>query len=215
MMKFLNRHFGWFVGLMLAIIAAVIFGKVMGLLGISNQGVISVIGSMIGMVCSFLYRNTLNYIKSEEYRIKLQEIKAKHEDNLKKEQELLKRKTISELYLLYEKKTFLKVKFLSVLMIFLGASVGYFWGFSPIVTIIGIVVFVLLELKERVLTYRISKGFYGNNSTEAIQLLKFIENNIDKIDDGGSGRRRKIFNTPASEEIPGEELGKGVLDARS
>ncbi|ELY2773140.1 hypothetical protein SMC61_004353, partial [Cronobacter sakazakii] len=95
------------------------------------------------------------------------------------------------------------------------ASVGYFWGFSPVVTIVGFVVFVLLELKERVLTYRISKGFYGNNSTEAIQLLKFIENNIDKIDDGGSGRRRKIFNTPASEEIPGEELGKGVLDARS
>ncbi|ELY2773169.1 hypothetical protein SMC61_004382, partial [Cronobacter sakazakii] len=98
-MKFLNRHFGWIVGLMLAIIAAVIFGKVMGFLGISNQGVISVIGSMIGTVCSFLYRNTLSYIKSEEYRIKLQEIKAKHENHLKKEQESLKRKTISELYL--------------------------------------------------------------------------------------------------------------------
>ncbi|MCX8994790.1 hypothetical protein NLN85_20120, partial [Citrobacter portucalensis] len=68
MAKFLSRHLGWLIGLVLAILAAIVFGKVINLLGISNQGVISVAGSMIGMICSGLYRNTLKYIKSEEYR---------------------------------------------------------------------------------------------------------------------------------------------------
>ncbi|HBZ7669412.1 MULTISPECIES: hypothetical protein [Klebsiella] len=212
--KFLSRHLGWFIGLAFAILAAIVFGKVIGLLGISNQGVISVAGSMIGMICSGLYRNTLKYVKSEEYRLKIQEYKEKRDESVKKEREELKRKTIVELYLLNEKKTFIKVKLLSVIMIFFGAALSYLFGYGYIITITGTVAFALLELKERILAYRIAKGFFGNNSTEAIQLLKFIETNIDTIDTGSSGGKRKILNDPVLEEIPNENLGKGALDAR-
>ncbi|MBK4260786.1 hypothetical protein JJP58_21135, partial [Enterobacter hormaechei] len=53
-----------------------------------------------------------------------------------------------------------------------------------------------------------------NNSAEAIQLLKFIETNIDNIDTGSSGGKRKILNDPVLEEIPNSHLGEGALDAR-
>ena len=64
------------------------------------------------------------------------------------------------------------------------------------------------------MAFRIDKGFFGNNSTEAIQLLKFIEANIDMIDDGGSGRGRKILNDPVLEDNLEVDYGKGAVDVR-
>ncbi|EIW8602370.1 hypothetical protein FKL27_24395 [Klebsiella pneumoniae] len=214
MIKFLSKYLGWLIGLVLAILAALTFGKIISWLGISNDWIISLVGTTIGMISSFLYRNTIKYIKSEEYRQVVNEYKEKRNHLVKKEREELKRKTIVELYLLNEKKTFLKVKLLSIIMIFLGVTLTYFFEYSYIVTVTGTISFALLELKERVLAYRIAKGFYGNNSTEAIQLLKFIEANIDKIDDGSGGGKRKILNDPVLEETQNESLGKGALDAR-
>lgn len=214
MVKILSKSLGWLFGLALAVIAAILFGKLVGLVGISNTGIISIVGTFAGMICSGFYRNTLKYIKSEEYRLKVKEYQEKLDNHAKKEREELKRKTIVELYLLNEKKTFVTVKLLSVVMIFFGVLLSYFFSYSPIVTIVGTVTFALLEIKERVLAYRISKGFYGNISTEAIHLLKFIEANIDKIDDDGRGNSRRILNDLVLDEMSDENLGKGVVDAK-
>ncbi|MZK91440.1 hypothetical protein HVX64_23485 (plasmid) [Citrobacter sp. RHB20-C16] len=214
MKKLLKKFLIWFLGLSLAVIAAVLFGKVIGFLGISNSLIVSSLGAIAGMICSTFYRGTVKYIQSEEYRLKIQEYKEKLNENAKKERELLKRKTIVELYLLNEKKTFIKVKFLSLAIIFGGVILSFFLDYSPIVTVIGIGLFAAMGIKEHIVAFRIDKGFFGNNSTEAIQLLKFIEANIDMIDDGGSGRGRKILNDPVLEDNLEVDYGKGAVDVR-
>ncbi|HDS6527440.1 TPA: hypothetical protein QH070_003226, partial [Klebsiella aerogenes] len=169
MNKRLSTLLSWLLGLILAVIAAIAFGKLISVIGISNSTVISITGTFAGMICSGFYRNTLKYIKSEEYRLKIKEYKNKLDAQARKEREEFKKKTIVELYLLNERKTFVKVKLLAVMMIFSGAILTYLFNFNGVIILVGAVIFTLIEVKERILTYRISKGYYGNNTTEAIQ----------------------------------------------
>jgi hypothetical protein len=214
MNKHLSTLLSWLLGLILAVIAAIAFGKLISVIGISNSTVISITGAFAGMICSGFYRNTLKYIKSEEYRLKIKEYKNKLDAQARKEREEFKRKTIVELYLLNERKTFVKVKLLAVMMIFSGAILTYLFNFNGVIILVGAVIFTLIEVKERILTYRISKGYYGNNTTEAIQILKFIESNIDKINNDGNGSRRRILNDKVLDNTSDELLAKGGLDAR-
>ncbi|EMK9315378.1 hypothetical protein RFH11_003472 [Klebsiella aerogenes] len=214
MNKRLSTLLSWLLGLILAVIAAIAFGKLISVIGISNSTVISITGTFAGMICSGFYRNTLKYIKSEEYRLKIKEYKNKLDAQARKEREEFKKKTIVELYLLNERKTFVKVKLLAVMMIFSGAILTYLFNFNGVIILVGAVIFTLIEVKERILTYRISKGYYGNNTTEAIQILKFIENNIDKINNDGNGSRRRILNDKVLDNTSDELLAKGGLDAR-
>ncbi|HBS6034284.1 TPA: hypothetical protein MAL37_000354 [Klebsiella aerogenes] len=214
MNKRLSTLLSWLLGLILAVIAAIAFGKLISVIGISNSTVISITGTFAGMICSGFYRNTLKYIKSEEYRLKIKEYKNKLDAQARKEREEFKRKTIVELYLLNERKTFVKVKLLAVMMIFSGAILTYLFNFNGVIILVGAVIFTLIEVKERILTYRISKGYYGNNTTEAIQILKFIESNIDKINNDGNGSRRRILNDKVLDNTSDELLAKGGLDAR-
>jgi hypothetical protein len=49
----------------------------------------------------------------------------------------------------------------------------------------------LFSMKERILEYRISRGFYGSNTAEARDLIQFIIEHGDRIDfNDGSGLRR-------------------------
>lgn len=214
MNKRLSTLLSWLLGLILAVIAAIAFGKLIRVIGISNSTVISITGTFAGMICSGFYRNTLKYIKSEEYRLKIKEYKNKLDAQARKEREEFKKKTIVELYLLNERKTFVKVKLLAVMMIFSGAILTYLFNFNGVIILVGAVIFTLIEVKERILTYRISKGYYGNNTTEAIQILKFIESNIDKINNDGNGSRRRILNDKVLDNTSDELLAKGGLDAR-
>ena len=214
MNKRLSTLLSWLLGLILAVIAAIAFGKLISVIGISNSTVISITGTFAGMICSGFYRNTLKYIKSEEYRLKIKEYKNKLDAQARKEREEFKKKTIVELYLLNERKTFVKVKLLAVMMIFSGAILTYLFNFNGVIILLGAVIFTLIEVKERILTYRISKGYYGNNTTEAIQILKFIESNIDKINNDGNGSRRRILNDKVLDNTSDELLAKGGLDAR-
>lgn len=214
MNKRLSTLLSWLLGLILAVIAAIAFGKLISVIGISNSTVISITGTFAGMICSGFYRNTLKYIKSEEYRLKIKEYKNKLDAQARKEREEFKKKTIVELYLLNERKTFVKVKLLAVMMIFSGAILTYLFNFNGVIILVGAVIFTLIEVKERILTYRISKGYYGNNTTEAIQILKFIESNIDKINNDGNGSRRRILNDKVLDNTSDELLAKGGLDAR-
>lgn len=207
------RVISWVIGLILVFVFAHLFGQIITALGISNRLLIAVIGSVTGVFCRELYHKTIKYITSEEHRLNISFVKNKLEKNIKREQEAMKRKTIVDLYLLNEKKSLVKIKKLCVVTIFVGVLVGYFLDFGHFVIFVGAAIFALTEIKERILTYRISKGFFGNNSTEAIQLLKFIEANIDKIDDG-TGGKRKILNEPVIEESSTKHVGQGVCDAQ-
>ena len=63
------------------------------------------------------------------------------------------------------------------------------WFIAP-----GVIVFFVNSMKEEVLTYRVRKGFFGRNVDEALQLIKFIHENIDDINNDGNGGSRRILN---------------------
>lgn len=63
--------------------------------------------------------------------------------------------------------------------------------------------FVIVALKEAVVGYRVSRGFFGSTDAEARTLIRFLVENSDRIDfDDFNGRRR-----PAFEQTPPEEPG--------
>ncbi len=106
-----------------------------------------------------------------------------------------KNETVVNLFLLSEKNKMLKTKTISVLTMILSAVAVAFLGLPIWTMCIGLVIFLLAELKDQIVSFRVSRGFFGTTTSEAIQLIKFIRENSDKFDsNNGDGRRRKILN---------------------
>lgn len=125
--------------------------------------------------------------------------------------DLNKNKTVANLYLLNEKNKYFKAKIIAVLtMIFNAISIVFFS--VPFWTIfIGLTLYLVFEAKDQVVSYRVSKGYFGTTTSEAIELIKFIRENIDKIDSGdGGGAKRKILN-PIIKSDSDTELPRGEL----
>ncbi|HHT8113436.1 TPA: hypothetical protein ACT2MA_003145, partial [Escherichia coli] len=64
---------------------------------------------------------------------------------------------------------------------------------SLLACIIPITFFIILEVKIRVLEFRVTNGFFGNNRLEALQLLQFITDKKNKDDFDNKNGKRKIF----------------------
>lgn len=106
-----------------------------------------------------------------------------------------KNATIVNLYLLNQKKKLLNTKLISVLIMIVSAITIIFFSIPFWTVSIGFILYVLYELKDQIISYRVTKGYFGTTTSEAIDLIKFIRKNIDKIDsDDGTGSKRKIFN---------------------
>ncbi|WP_213854071.1 hypothetical protein, partial [Escherichia coli] len=122
-------------------------------------------------------------------------------NNNEKEKQSAKsrQKTVVDLYLLNEKKNLLKGKLAGLFMVVISlAYITYsdssIWFIAP-----GVIVFFVNSMKEEVLTYRVRKGFFGRNVDEALQLIKFIHENIDDINNDGNGGSRRILNNKEQE----------------
>ncbi|MBJ8899672.1 hypothetical protein I5418_21515 [Citrobacter braakii] len=116
----------------------------------------------------------------------------KNED--KKDNINAKQKTIVDLFLLNEKKKLLQGKVIALILFVFAVGFNFYTGFSLWFSLPGMLLFVIYELKDQLVTYRVKKGFFGRDSDEACQLLKFIHENIDDLNDDGNGGSRKIWN---------------------
>lgn len=106
-----------------------------------------------------------------------------------------KNETVVNLFLLNEKKKYFKGKILAVFLMLISALSIVFLNLPYWTVLIGVVLFVLFEVKDQIVSYRVAKGFFGTTTSEAIELIKFIRKNIDDINSGdGGGARRKILN---------------------
>lgn len=106
-----------------------------------------------------------------------------------------KNETVVNLFLLNEKKKYFKCKLIAVLVLMISATSIAFLGVPYGAIFIGVALYVLFELKDQVVSYRVGKGYFGTTTSEAIELIKFIRENIDDIDSGdGGGAGRKILN---------------------
>lgn len=122
-----------------------------------------------------------------------------------------KNETVVNLYLLKEKKKYFKGKVISVFSLMLSAISIIFFAIPYWSIFIGVALYVLFEAKDQVVSYRVSKGFFGTTTSEAIELIKFIRKNINDLDSGdGGGAKRKILN-PIKDTIPDDSLTQGEL----
>ncbi|CAA1294768.1 TPA: hypothetical protein R4Z18_003186 [Klebsiella pneumoniae] len=139
------------------------------------------------------------------------------ERDLKKKEEAEKKnknETVVNLFLLNEKSKLLKAKTLSVVIVIASALTVFFFGIPIWSVLIGLIPLVLIEMKDRVITYRVAKGYFGRNAPEAIQLVKFIRENTDKFDSNDSGDgRRKVLNPEKEKNVSADDTVKGWQNA--
>ena len=105
-----------------------------------------------------------------------------------------KNKTVVGLYLISERRLLLRSKFVAAILFLMALFFMWFFSMPATFMLPGTILFILLEIKDRLLTYRVSKGFFGTNAAEALLLLKFINDNVDDINDGSDSGKRKILN---------------------
>lgn len=116
----------------------------------------------------------------------------KNED--KKDNVNTKQKTVVDLFLLNEKKKLLQGKVIGLILFVFAVGFNFYTGSSLWFILPGMLLFVIYEIKDQVVTFRVKKGFFGRDRDEACQLLKFIHENIDDLNNDGNGGSRKIWN---------------------
>ncbi|MDU6821309.1 hypothetical protein [Leclercia adecarboxylata] len=107
----------------------------------------------------------------------------------------LRKRTVTQLFLVAKRQELFWAKNTLILATMVSAGLSYFF-FPNLnnICVIPAVAYLLLFLKEIILTYRIDMGLFGANRFEAIQLLQYIEKNKDRLDlNGPGGRKRKVF----------------------
>ena len=115
--------------------------------------------------------------------------KNKHKINKRKEAI----ETVTELFLAKSKIENLRAKFIAVIGIIVLTIASLLYSQSLLACIIPITFFIILEVKIRVLEFRVTNGFFGNNRLEALQLLQFITDKKNKDDFDNKNGKRKIF----------------------
>ena len=113
----------------------------------------------------------------------------KHKTNKRKEAI----ETVTELFLAKSKIENLRAKFIAVIGIIVLTIASLLYSQSLLACIIPITFFIILEVKIRVLEFRVTNGFFGNNRLEALQLLQFITDKKNKDDFDNKNGKRKIF----------------------
>ncbi len=108
-----------------------------------------------------------------------------------------------------------KIKYLLLcFLVILIISQYLFMKYSYEVISVVLIFLVSLFIKEQLLGYRIRKGLFGTNRTEARELIDFIIKNSDNLDftDSNGNLRRALLPEAADaaeERIPGT-LGEGA-----
>ena len=110
-------------------------------------------------------------------------------------EQMNKKETVVNLFLLHEKNKLFKAKALAAFFIITNLVMVATFSLPAWTLVIGCIIIFLIELKDQLVTFRVTKGFFGTSAYEAIQLLKFIRENPDKFDsDDNDGSPRRILN---------------------
>ncbi|WP_421533254.1 hypothetical protein [Morganella morganii] len=120
-----------------------------------------------------------------------------------------KNETIVNLYLKNEKNIIFHSKLIAVSLMTISIMATLLFDINFLFFLPGGILYCILEIKEKLLTYRVNKGYFGTNASEALVILNFIHENIDDINNHGNGGKRHILNdevdsTPDSIDLPGE-----------
>lgn len=151
-----------------------------------------IVGAVMALV-NQIYYIVVKVFFSRKYSESLKKLYGSRDALTKSEFDELKRKTVVELYLVNERKTFIKAKIYTLLVLIVTTIIHIQYSIGILAITICVVLFSMLEVKEKIIAYRIVNGFFGSNKYEALQLLKFINEHIDEIN-GGTNGGRKILN---------------------
>lgn len=154
-----------------------------------------IVGAVMALV-NQIYYIVVKVFFSKKYSESLKKLYSSRNALTKSEFDELKRKTVVELYLVNERKVFIKAKIYTLLVLIATTIIHIQYSIGILAITICVVMFSILEMKEKIIAYRIANGFFGSNKYEALQLLKFINEHIDEIN-GGTNGGRKILNDKA------------------
>jgi len=77
--------------------------------------------------------------------------------------------------------------------------------------ILPLLLIIALFSNQKLLEFRVSRGLFGNNSSEALELIRFVKAHSDKSDFSDGDKMRKLL--PDAETLPTEErivFGQGA-----
>lgn len=151
-----------------------------------------ILGAVMALV-NQIYYIVVKVFFSKKYSESLKKLYSSRNVLTKSEFDELKRKTVVELYLVSERKVFIKAKIYTLLVLIATTIIHIQYPIGILAITVCVVLFSMLEVKEKVIAYRVANGFFGSNQYEALQLIKFINEHIDEIN-GGTNGGRKILN---------------------
>lgn len=160
--------------------------------GFSDFLILGVLMALVNQV----YYIIVKVFFSKKYSENLKRLYNSKNALTKSEFDELKRKTVVELYLVNERKNFIKAKIYTLLVLIATTTMHIQYSIGVLSITVCVVLFLILEMKEKVIAYRVANGFFGSNKYEALQLIKFINEHIDEIN-GGTNGGRKILNDKA------------------
>jgi hypothetical protein len=94
-----------------------------------------------------------------------------------------------------KKRNFLAITFL-VLALMIYCLLPYLFGYSinNMAVMIMSAGILLVTLKEQIVSYRVKKGIFGQNESEAREIIRFILNNSDNIDFADGRKSEKLIS---------------------
>ncbi|MBY4890620.1 hypothetical protein K5Y32_22025 [Pantoea sp. DY-15] len=154
----------------------------------------------------------ISYVQAMNARVDIERKISEAESKMEAEvTDGLKNHTVTQMFLVKKRKELSLAKNISIFTIILVAGLAYFLApKEQLVCLAPAAFYLILLVKEKILTYRVEMGYFGANKFEATQLLQYIEKNKDDFDlNGGGGSKRKVFKpiVEGEEKIPSPNLG--------
>jgi hypothetical protein len=87
-------------------------------------------------------------------------------------------------------------------------------GISQNYIIIPILIIFLLYVSQLLVSYRVKKGWYGNNSYEALEILKYINDYKNKDDFFDGNSLKKIFPNPELKNTENSSILGGIINEK-
>lgn len=87
------------------------------------------------------------------------------------------------------------------LMLYVSPSILGLYSVNLIVVTILLSGAALLLIREKLVQFRVNSGFYGQNESEAREIINFILSNSNDIDFTDGGKKKPIFSENNIEEV--------------
>lgn len=155
-------------------------------------------------------------IRVESKELKPQETSREQKEQTERRSDNLTSTVIGLMMIRKEKQTFLAYIFLiASLLVYIALSQLLNLSVRTDLTLLVLGLLLALFVNQKVLEYRIKKGFYGTNEFEAREVLKFILEHADKSSFSDGQGLKDIMPTPEPNDMSEEKFVDGTKGVKA